>query len=84
MNMNYVKIDPTPIWHRNLDIKGSLDFKYKYPDIKKPTLIYIHDLIKNKKLKINKFKVKKIQIDKWKNLFNENNYNSIKKALIFN
>ena len=30
MNMNYVKIDPTPIWHRNLDIKGSLDFKYKY------------------------------------------------------
>jgi 2-desacetyl-2-hydroxyethyl bacteriochlorophyllide A dehydrogenase len=84
MNMNYVKIDPTPIWHRNLNIKGSLDFKYKYPDIKKPTLVYIHDIIKNKKLKLNNFKIKKIKINNWKNLFNNNDYNSIKKALTFN
>lgn len=84
MNMNYVKIDPTPIWHRNLKIKGSLDFKYKYPDIKKPTLKYIHDLIRTKKLKINNFKIKKIKINEWKSLFNNNDYNSIKKAIIFN
>ena len=83
-NMNYVKVDQTPIWHRNLKLKGSNGFDYKYKDINKSTLKYIHDLLKEDKIKINNLKIKKIKINEWKKLFNNNYYNSIKKAIIFN
>ena len=46
MNMNNFKFDPTPIWHRNITIKGVNGFERKYPDIKIDTLKYIHNLIK--------------------------------------
>ncbi len=84
MNMNYVKIDPTPIWHRNIKIKASMDYKYKYSEFKKTTLKYIHDLIYENKININNLKIKKIGINEWHKLFNKKNYGSIKKAITFN
>lgn len=84
MNMNNFKFDPTPIWHRNITIKGVNGFERKYPDIKIDTLKYIHNLIKNKLIKIDHLKILKIKIENWKELFSDKFNKSIKKAIIFN
>ena len=62
MNMKLVKIDPTPIWHRNIILKGSHHYKFKYDDLKKNTMEYIQDLIIRKKILINHIKVKKFSL----------------------
>lgn len=44
---------------------------------------YIQDLIIRKKILINHIKVKKFSLRNWKKVFNNQNYNSVKKAIVF-
>ena len=83
MNMNAIKFDPTPIWHRNINIKGSLDFQKHYSDLNVTTLKYIHNLIKRKKIDVSNLKIKKVSSENWKEMFNNKQYNSLKKAIYF-
>ena len=83
MNMQNIKFDPTPIWHRNLNIYSAHGYKKKYPKLKLDTLNYISDLIVKRKINLNKLKIKKIYFNNWKDLFKENNYGYLKKSLFF-
>ena len=43
-NMNISKIDPTPLWHREIKIFGSHAYEKTYPDLKVNTLNYLENL----------------------------------------
>ena len=83
MNMIKIKIDPTPIWQRNLKIYGHEGYQFKYPKQKKNTLQYIHDLLLFNKINVDHIKVVKFNINNWKKVFDNKNYNGLKKVLKF-
>lgn len=83
MTMQNTELDPSPIWHRNLNIYGSHGYKLKYPSLKLDTFDYIAELILKKKIDLKKLKIKKINFQNWKKLFKEDNKEFIKKVLIF-
>ena len=80
--MHLSKIDPTPIWHREINIVGAHAFEETYHDLKESTLKYLEKLILNGDIKIDNLKVNKININNWKNLFSESE-NYIKNAISF-
>ena len=80
--MKLSKIDPTPIWHREINLIGSHAYEESYPDLKQKTLKYLEGLILNGEIKIDNLKVNKVNIKNWKNLFKEN-HNSIKNTISF-
>ena len=84
LNMNYEKIDMTPLWQRNILIKSAHNFENKYQDLRISTYEFIQDLILRKKINISNLKIQKIGINRWKKLFNNNYNDTIKKALYFN
>ena len=84
MNMDYEKIDLTPVWMRKITIKGVNGYEKKYSDLQHSTFKFIHDLILYKKINVSNLKIQKISHVKWKSLFNNNYNGSIKKALYFN
>ena len=81
-NMKLSKIDPTPIWHREINLIGSHAYEESYPDLKEKTLKYLEGLILNGEIKIDNLKVNKVNIKNWKNLFKEN-HDSIKNTISF-
>ena len=83
MNMQTAKFDLTPIWHRDIKIFGAHGYKKRYPKSKQETLNYISQLILKKKINLSKLKIKKIYLKNWKDLFNENNHEYLKKSLFF-
>ena len=82
MNMNLSTIDPTPIWHREINIVGTHAYSETYPELKDNTFKYMESLIINKEINIDNFKVNKIKINDWKKMFTHDEF-SIKNAITF-
>ncbi len=81
-NMNSCKIDPTPIWHKEISLFGSHAYDRSYPDLDNITFKYLEKLILNGDIKIDNLKINKINISNWKKLFRQDT-NSIKNAIYF-
>lgn len=81
-NMKLCKIDPTPIWHREINLIGTHAYEETYPDLKEKTLKFLESLILNREIVIDNLKVNKVNIKNWKYLFKEN-HSSIKNAISF-
>ena len=75
-NLNYELFDPTPIWHRDINVMGSHGFD-KFFKKDTPTFDFIQSLIVNNDINIDHFRIKKYEFRNFDKLLNEKNNNEM-------
>ena len=81
MNMHNVKIDPSILWLKDIDIFSSNGYDENFKGRK--TLEYLSNLVFRKKIDLSDIKLSKYKLYDWKKFINQRKFYGIKKVLEF-
>lgn len=81
MNMHNVKIDPSILWLKDIDIFSSNGYDENFKGRK--TLEYLSNLVFRKKIDLSDIKLSKYKLYDWKKFINQRKFSDIKKVLEF-